>query len=129
MYLMEACDYAYPHKKVLIEIEPNERSVHKCAYAMSRIHMDTLKKELDHLVKMGVLSPKGMSKWASPTFIIPKKDSRVRRVSNLRALNEVVIRRQYPLPVTKDVLKKHSRHTFFSNIDVSMKYYMFELDD
>ena len=77
--------------------------------------MDTFKKELDHLVEIGVLSPQGMSAWASPTFIIAKKDGRVRWVSDLCKLNEVVVRRQYPLPVIKDILKKKwDTHTFQS---------------
>ena len=110
-----------------MEIEKDAKPVHKRAYRVPRIHMDTFKKELDHLVEIGVLSHTGMSAWAMPTFIIPKKDGRVRWFSDLRALNEVVVRRQYPLPVIKDVLKKRSGYTFFSKIDVSMQYYTFEL--
>ena len=82
-------------------------------YAVPKIHMDTFKKELDHLVELGVLSPQGMSEWALPSFIVPKKDGRVRWISDLRALNEVVIRRQYPLPIIKDVLKKRTGYEFF----------------
>jgi hypothetical protein len=62
----------YPHKKFPINIDPDAKPVHARAYPVPRVHLQTFKKELDHLVELGVLAPQGSSEWASPTFITPK---------------------------------------------------------
>jgi hypothetical protein len=94
----------YPHRKFHHDLMPRAVPKHSRPYAIPVIHLEAFKKELIHLVKIGVLCPQGASEWASSTFITPKKDSRVHWVSDLRELNKVVKRKQYPLPIIKDTL-------------------------
>jgi hypothetical protein len=64
------------------------------------------------MVRLGVLVKQGTSEWASPSFIIPKKDGRVRWISDLRELNKVIRRKVYPLPVITETLSfvRHYKH-------------------
>jgi hypothetical protein len=97
-------------------------------YPVPQIHLKTFKKELDHLVRIGVLAAQQESEWASPSFIIPKKDGSVCWIIHLRQLNKVIRRKQYPLPIIMDMLHKRSEYKFFTKLDISMQYYTFELD-
>ncbi len=51
----------YPHKKVHIDIDPNVKPVHSRPFPLPQIHLKTFKKELDHLVKIGVLASQQVS--------------------------------------------------------------------
>ena len=96
----------YPHKEIKIELLPGSEAVHSRPYPVPRIHEETFRKELDHLVEIGVLSFQGASEWVCPSFVQPKKDGRARWISDLRALNTCIKRKQYPLPIIQDVLRK-----------------------
>ncbi|KAL7519306.1 hypothetical protein ACHAWF_000222 [Thalassiosira exigua] len=50
-------------------------------------------------------------------------------INNSGASNEVIKRKQYPLPIIQDVLKIRPRCDFFTKVDLSMQYCTFELDE
>ena len=56
----------YPHKKFHIGTYEQAETVHSRAYSVPQIHLETFKRELQHLIKLGVLVPKVLSEWASP---------------------------------------------------------------
>ena len=119
----------YPHQKVHLDVDPNATPKAQKAFPVPRAHLQVFKEELDRLEEIGVLEKTGPSRWISPTFIIPKKDGRVRWVSDFRALNKVIRRKIYPLPRITDLLNKRFGYKFISKLDISMQYYTFELDD
>ena len=118
----------YPHRLVHLDIIPNATPCHLRAYPVACIHLDVFKTELLRLCDIGVLEKCGASQWASPTFIIPKKDGSVRWVSDSRELNKIIQCCIYPLPQIQDILKHCPGYSFFSKLDVSMQYFTFELD-
>ena len=76
-----------------------------------------------------MLSETGSNEWASPNFIILKKDERIRCVSDLSQLEKVVLRRQYPLPIINGILRKRNGYQYFTKLDILMQYYTFESDE
>jgi hypothetical protein len=71
-----------------------------------KIHEATLRIELEHLTKAGVLKKVNQSKWAAPAFLIPKKDAMVWFISDFCELNKRIKWKPYPIPRIQDLLLK-----------------------
>jgi hypothetical protein len=112
----------------LLEFTHTKKPVHSRPYPVPHIHLKTFNMELNHLVRIGVLASQQESEWASLSFIVPKKDGRVRWISDLHQLNKLIRCKQYLLPIITDILRKRSGYKFFTKLDVSVQYYTFELD-
>ena len=116
-------------KPVEIPLKDDAIPYHARAFPVPHIHEKTFKKDLDRLVSIGVLTKVNRSEWAAPAFIIPKKDGRVRFISDFRRLNKQIKRSPYPLPHIKDMLLKVSNFSYATALDLVMGYYNITLSD
>ena len=118
----------YPKKVYSLELREDAVPHHSKAYSIPYAHQSVFKTELDRLANIGVITKTGASEWAAGTFIIPKKDGRVRWITDFRHLNKYIKRKTYPLPNPQDILALTKPYQFLSKLDLSMQYYTFELD-
>ena len=119
----------YPHRKFHIDLVDNAKPVFKKAYHVPFQRESLFKNELQNLVNDGVLEPCGPSAWAAPTFVVPKKDNRVRWVSDFRELNKLIKRKPFPMPRIQDIMNSRGKYKHFTKIDLSMFFFCFELDE
>jgi hypothetical protein len=109
-----------------LELLPGAKPIHAKPYSIPRTQREVFQKELQWLVQLGVLSRVGWTKWASPSFIIPKKDWTICWISNFWQLNKVIQRKIYPLPLIQEILNKQPGYKYFTKIDISMQCFTFE---
>ena len=69
---------------VQFELKPDAKPYHGRVFPVPHVYLETLKKEVDRLVEIGVLKHQQSSEWSPPTFIIPKKNQTVRFISDFR---------------------------------------------
>ena len=111
----------YHHKRFHTGVDPDTKPVYSQPYPVLHIHLSTFNKELDHIFELAVLVHQNETEWASPTFIVPKKDGRVLWISDLLQLNKVIKRKKYPLPIITEIIRKHIGYKLFTKIDISMQ--------
>ena len=112
---------------VKIETRPGSRPVNSRWYPVPRINKHTFKKELEQLVKIGVLERVQESEWGTPVFIIPKKEGTVRFITDYRKVNGQIVRKPYPIPRIADTLQQLEGFTFATALDLNMGYYTIPL--
>ncbi len=113
---------------VSIKLKEGAKPYHGRPYTIPKVHKATLMKEIDCLIAIGVLRWQPLSKWASPSFIIPKKDHTVHTVSEFRELNKRILRKPYPIPKISTTLQELEGFTYATTLDLNMGYYTIRLD-
>ena len=97
-------------------------------FNIPQVPVATVKTEINRLIKIGVITPDVDSPWASPCFIIPKKDGTVRFLTDFRRLNAQLERCPYPIPKISTLLQGIPKFFMVSSLDMNMGYYSTVLD-
>jgi len=112
---------------VNLELKPDAQPVHSRPFPVPRVHEETLKKEVKRLCEIGVLKESSNSEWASPSFIIPKKNGTVRFIADLRKVNERIRRKPFPIPKISEIMQKLDGFQYATALDLNMGYYTIRL--
>jgi hypothetical protein len=115
-------------KPVSFQLKEGVSPYHGQAFPVPKIHKENLIKEEERPVKLGVLEQQPASKWANPSFIIPKKNGTVCFLSNFGEVNKRLIRNLFPIPKISRVLQELEGFTFATALDLIMGYYTIRLD-
>ncbi len=113
---------------VSFELKEGVKLYHGRPYPTPHKHKSVLMKEISRLCNIGVLEWQPSSRWASPTFIIPKKDSTVHTISDFRELNKRIVRKPYPIPKISLIPQELESFTYATAFDLNMGYYTIRLD-
>jgi hypothetical protein len=111
-----------------IDLIEGAKPYHAKVFPIPRVHLETLKAEVQRLCDLGVLKRVNRSEWAAPTFIIPKKDGSVCFISDFRELNKWIKRRPYPIPKIHNLLLQLEGFQYASSLDLNMGYYHIKLN-
>jgi len=115
-------------QEVKLELQDGAKPCHARAYNVPQCHMQTLKAEVERLVKIGVLKKVNHSQWAAPTFVIPEKDGSVRFISDFRELNKRMLRKPCPIPNIQDMLLNLEGFQWATGLDLNMGHCHVRLD-
>ncbi len=113
---------------VSIQLKEGVKPFQGRPYPIPKVHKATLMKEIDRLVLIGVMKWQPYLQWASPSFIIPKKDLTVRTISDFRELNIRIVRKPCPIPKISTTLQELEGFTYATALDLNMGYYTIRLD-
>ena len=126
-HLFDGTSGTWNNEPYNIKLKEGAKPYHSRPFPTLKIHEYTLKVELDRLIKLGVLKQINASKWATPTFIISKKDSKVRFFSDFYELNKCIKCKPFPIPKIQDLLLKLEGFQHATSLNLNMGYYCIEL--
>ena len=106
----------------------NEEHFNIRPYTVSEEEKRLIDRELNRLVKMGVLK-QGIASSCSPVMLVKKKGGAKRVVADLRHLNTRIRKRTWPFPLVKDTVQQlgASGCTVMSTIDLKDAFHSLKL--
>ena len=104
------------------------KPIAKWPYTLSLKHYDWVRKEIDKLLKAGVIR-KSHSSYSAPVVIIPKSNNEKRICVDFRSLNSIARTCLLPIPKVEDIFTRLGKAKFFTMLDLRAWYHHTALDE
>ena len=103
------------------------------SYRYPEVHKLEVKKQIDKMLKQGIIRP-SISPWSAPLWIVPKKldasgEQKWRIVIDFRRLNDVTVGDAYPLPNIEDILDQLGHSKYFTTLDLASGFHQIPMRD
>src|SRR5260221_2955291 len=114
-----------PHRPydLQINVEEGAKPVHGPIYSLSPPELVALQAFLEEHTRSGFIRP-SKSPWGSPVLIVKKKDGSLHLCMDFHALNRVMEKDCYPLPLISDLLTSPTPARIYSKIDLKHAYHL-----
>src|SRR5258705_418946 len=106
-----------------INVEEGTKPVHGPIYSLSPPELMALWEFLKEHTRSGFIHP-SKSPWGSPVLFIKKKDGSLCLCMDFHALNRVMEKDHYPLPLISDLLMSPAPTRIYSKIDLKHAYHL-----
>jgi hypothetical protein len=110
----------------VIDLLPGTAPISKRPYRMSSDQLQKLKAQIKELMGKGFICASS-SPWGAPFIFVGKKDGTQRMCVDYRSLNDVTIKKKYPLPRIEDLFDQMRGAKVFSKIDLRSGYHQMKI--
>ncbi|KAL2943047.1 Transposon Tf2-9 polyprotein [Bienertia sinuspersici] len=105
-----------------IELEPGARPPAMSPYRMAPPELEELRKQLKELLDAGFIRP-SKAPYGEPVLFQRKHDGSLRMCIDYRALNMIIVKNKYPIPLVADLFDRLGKARFFSKLDLRSGYW------
>ena len=91
---------------VNLKLKTGSKPFNRKYYPVHRINKDNFRKELKHLLEIGVLTPVQQRQYGTTVFILPKKEETVSFITDYCRINQKLVRKPYPLHIIGETMQQ-----------------------
>ena len=107
-----------------ITVDESQGVISSRPYRYSPQKMDTIDKEVQQLIDIGVIEP-SESAWRSPLVVVQKKDGKPRLCTDFRMLNQITFKDKFPMPTARSLFlyMAYKKPTMWTALDLLSGYH------
>ena len=109
-----------------IHLKPNTEPVNIRSYRYNPAQKTEIEKQVKDMLTNSIIQP-SQSPFASPIFLVKKKDGTWRFCIDYRQHNSLTIKNNFPIPIIEDLLDEINGAAIFSKLDLRLDYHQIRM--